>query len=74
MVNMNVDEESNSVSQSARDQALKLENEKLKLEEELKEWLSILSKVVVYFLTIITNFLLYSPFLIAVPEQRRNGR
>lgn len=34
-----------STSQTAREAALRLENDKRKLEEELKEWLSILEKV-----------------------------
>lgn len=41
---MNYVEPSNTVV-SARQTALKLENDKRKMEEELKEWLSILEKV-----------------------------
>lgn len=38
-----------NVVQEAKQLALKLENDRMKLEDELKEWLSILNQVFYYF-------------------------
>lgn len=64
----------------AKEQALKLGNDKAKLEEELKEWLSILNKVI-FHCTFTTCSLWYTrnivdkitDFLFSILEWYRNG-